>query len=288
MIGGMEWEIDTILWFQSFSPFFDPLFKAVSFTGDEWFYLLFLPFMIWCVDRQVGFRLTLLFLVNSYLNIFGRTIFSQPRPFLLDDRILALVESTGNGFPSGHTQNAVAVWGYLAYCLNHRLRWGLAGFMVIMVPVSQIYLGVNLPTDLFAGFLVGCLVLFGFIKLEPPAINWYKESSLSAKIAASLAIPALLVMIIPMADNTTIAIGAVLIGSCLGLALERLWIGYEIPVGWKQKLLCYAAGTGLLLILYLGLNQIMAEWEPAPCAVSSGMVSWGPTSPCSPLGFLSG
>jgi len=94
-------------------------------------------------------------------------IVDQPRPFQYDSRVKALVHAGGGGLPSGHTQSAVAVWGYLASQVRSRKLWILAGFLMIGIPVSRLYLGVHFPTDLLGGYILGALLLILFLKLWP-------------------------------------------------------------------------------------------------------------------------
>ncbi|MGH2425414.1 MAG: hypothetical protein ACRDF1_03900 [bacterium] len=39
----------------------DAVFRAISFLGDEQFYLVFFPLLLWCVDARLGFRLAVIF-----------------------------------------------------------------------------------------------------------------------------------------------------------------------------------------------------------------------------------
>ena len=119
----LEWGIEVVCWFQQFSPKLDLPFIIFTFLGEEIFFLLLLPLMYWCVDRHIGARLAIIFLFSAYLNAFAKMLASQPRPFLYDDRVLKLFHAEGGGFPSGHTQNAVVVWGYMSNAFKKRWLW---------------------------------------------------------------------------------------------------------------------------------------------------------------------
>ena len=111
----MDWGIALILWLQQFHPTLDLPFRALTFVGDELFFLLFLPLIYWCLDRRTGARVTLLFLISAYVNALAKVFASQPRPAQYDARVWAYSDVGGSGgFPSGHTQNTLTVWGYLA------------------------------------------------------------------------------------------------------------------------------------------------------------------------------
>ena len=67
-----DWGIQVILWFQQFSPALDLPFKALTFLGDETFYLIFMPLYYWCIDRRTGARLFFLLLISAYLNAIAK------------------------------------------------------------------------------------------------------------------------------------------------------------------------------------------------------------------------
>ncbi|MCK5100221.1 MAG: phosphatase PAP2 family protein [Desulfobacteraceae bacterium] len=231
----LEWGVDVVLWFQQFSPALDLWFKFFSFTGDEMFYLLFLPVIFWCINRHFGIRLMILFLFSNYINSVAKMIVDQPRPFNFDTRIKAIVHATGGGLPSGHTQNALIFWGYLASCFKRKWLWTLAVIMIIFVPMSRVYLGVHFPTDLIGGYILGIIVLLLFMKLGQPVIDWIKQKSLSLQLVLSFLIPVFLVMIMPSADPIGISVCGVLM-----------------------------VGIIILLVFYIGLKKAFIGLEPKP------------------------
>ena len=260
----LEWGVDIVLWFQQFSPALDLPFKAFTFTGDEMFYLLFLPVIIWCISPRFGVRLMILFLLNAYVNSVMKLILDQPRPFNIDMRVKKIVAAAGSGLPSGHTQSALVFWTYLAVCFKRKWLWILAGVMIIFVPMSRVYLGVHFPTDLFGGYILGIIVLLLFMKVEQSVIDWLKQKSIGLQLALSSLIPILLALMMPSADPTGITVCATLMGGCVGLSLERRWVGFEIPDTLWKKLACYLIGIIILFVFYIGLKKAFAGLEPEP------------------------
>lgn len=260
----LEWGVDWVLWFQQFSPALDLPFKVFTFTGDEIFYLLLLPLIAWCVSMRFGIRLMILFLLNTYLNSVAKLIVDQPRPFEINAHVKKIVDAGGGGLPSGHTQNTLVVWSYLAICFRRKWLWILAAVMIIFVPMSRIYLGVHFPTDLMGGYVLGIVVLLLFIKLEQPVVDWLKQKSLGLHLSLSSLIPVLLAFMTPSTDSAGIAVAGTLMGGCVGFSIERRWIGYKIPDALWKKLVCYIIGIILLLVLYIGLRTAFAGLEPEP------------------------
>lgn len=75
----------------------------------------------------------------------------------------------GEIFPSGHTANAVVVWGTLAYlALRHRRAAAVGSALVAFaVGLTAIYLGTHWVSDVLAGWAAGALVLLAVPLLEP-------------------------------------------------------------------------------------------------------------------------
>jgi len=86
--------------------------------------------------------------------------FHRARP----DLSWALVDEDGFSFPSGHSIGAVVLYGILAFLrLKHVSHmWKRAAVMAFAVALifgiglSRIYLGAHYPSDVAAGYLVGC------------------------------------------------------------------------------------------------------------------------------------
>ena len=95
MEGAWDWGIRVVLWFQKFSPTLDLPFKTLTSMGGEVFFMLLLPLIYWCVDRRSGIRLTILFLLSSYVNLGAKVLADQPRPFQYDHRVRQLYKAGG-------------------------------------------------------------------------------------------------------------------------------------------------------------------------------------------------
>ncbi|MBL7184661.1 MAG: phosphatase PAP2 family protein [Anaerolineae bacterium] len=257
----LDWGINVILWFQQFSPTLDLPFKVLTFMGEEEFFLLLLPLVYWCLDRRFGARLAILFLFSAYLNAAAKVLAGQPRPFAYDVRVRQLAEAVGGGLPSGHTQNAVAVWGYLAATFQRTWLWVVAGLLMVLIPLSRIYLGVHFPTDLLGGYLIGVTLLLLYLWLEPATEAWFRKKSLAWQLGVALAAPLLLMLLLLTEDSVTT--GAVLMGMGIGFVLERHWVGFESGGVWWKQVLRLLLGVAVLFGLWMGLRLAFASAEPA-------------------------
>lgn len=258
----MEWGLKVIAWFQQASPALDWPFRVFTFMGEEEFFLILLPLIYWCLDRRTGARLTVAFLLCAYTNAVAKTLAAQPRPSdYAPDRVKTLWGASGYGFPSGHTQSAVVVWGYLASQVRRRWLWALAAVMVVFIPLSRIYLGVHFPHDVLGGYLIGLALLLFYLWLEPKAEGWLAERSLSWQLGLAVGIPLLLILLFPTQDGVTE--GATLMGMTVGFTLERRWVRFEVAGSVWKRALRFLLGFVVLFALWMGLRVAFANLEPA-------------------------
>ncbi|HOU15157.1 MAG TPA: phosphatase PAP2 family protein [Anaerolineae bacterium] len=258
----MDWGIALILWLQQFRPTFDVPFRAFTFMGDELFFLLFLPLVYWCLDRRTGARVTLLFLVSAYVNAVAKEFFAQPRPVQYDTRVWAYSDVGGSaGLPSGHAQNTLVVWGYLAAKVRRTWMWIVAGILIVCVSLSRLYLGVHFPHDLFGGYIIGALLLFVYLRWGERVEQWLAGLSLGAQLAlvAIFSIP--LMLLFPSEDGVTG--GATLLGMGIGFVAQARWIGFEADGVLWRRAARYALGAAVMLGLWAGLRAAFSALEPA-------------------------
>lgn len=260
----LDWGVEVILWLQQFSPGLDAPFRALTFLGEETFLMPLVFLLYWSVDRRTGARLALAFLLSAHVNSVAKTLAGQPRPFDYDLRVRQFAPATGGGLPSGHTQNAVVVWGYLASRLRRPWAWGTAGLLAVLVPLSRLYLGVHFPTDLVGGYLLGGVLLALFLWGEPAAEAWLARRGVAWQLAAAMA--PLLLLALPTQGGETYgsAAAAALVGGGVGVVLERRWVGFDSSGDWPRRALRLVLGLALVGLLRWGLPRAFAGLQPEP------------------------
>jgi membrane-associated phospholipid phosphatase len=258
----LAWGVNVVLWLQQFSPALDLPFKALTFPGEEEFIMVFLPLLYWCFERRIGLRLAALTLLSIYANSIIKLWANQPRPFEVDSRVKQLGAEVSRGFPSGHTQNAVVMWGYLALQLRRRWMWILAAALMILTPLSRLYLGVHFPTDLLGGYLIGALLLWLFCRFEPQVESWLGRQSLLAQLALAVVAPIALTLL-PLANNQdALTAAATVLGMGVGLALERRYIRFAVAGSLWQRAARFLLGMAIALALRFGLKAAFEGVEP--------------------------
>lgn len=171
---------------QGAPPWVTDVAEAITFLGDAEFYLLAFPLLYWSVSRRLGLHLGVILLLSASANAILKLGFATPRPVFLEPD-LGLRAETSYGVPSGHAQNAVALWGLLAVELRSRWWWLFSGVMILTLGWSRLQLGVHFPIDTLIGFTVGAVLLALYVRLREPASVWFGQFSPWRRVGLALA-----------------------------------------------------------------------------------------------------
>ena len=154
----------------------------VTFAGEELFYLVLIPFVYYTLDRKAGVGLLGGLLLCHIANGLFKLMFFQPRPFWVTV-LPAFAFEDSFGLPSGHSQNAVVVWGYLAAYLiqqkyvSKRLGVFLGVLLIFSIGFSRLVLGVHFIQDVLSGWILGSILLLLILKYEEPFQRFLAERS---------------------------------------------------------------------------------------------------------------
>jgi membrane-associated phospholipid phosphatase len=254
-----HWGAELIIAVQTIhNPALDVFFNLITFLGSEEFYVVLLPILYWCVDKSVAQRLAYLLLLPTYINDVIKNLLRLPRPFQYDSRVLKLdgmpAQQLGYGFPSLHSQSAVTVWGYLALAVRRRWMWILSALLMILIPLSRIYLGVHFPTDVLGGLVLGVIWLVLFRRLEFRLTAWLSGQTLSVQLALAIVIPAML-LLVHSSDYAVAALGTIL-GLGIAIVFESRWVRFRADgVAWT-RVVRFVVGAIVLVVLREGLKVV--------------------------------
>jgi len=258
----LEWGVEVIHWLQLASPMLDLPGQAVTYLGSEGFFFLMIPLVYWSVDRNLGARLIPLFLLSVYVTLGLKQWVGQPRPFQYDSTVAKLAPATTESFPSGHTQQTVVLWGFLATSVRRKWLYCLAAALMVVVPLSRLYLGVHFPHDLLGGYVLGFGLIWLYGRFEPVVACRVRRVSPGWRLALVLAVCLALSMTVRTAYGITGP--AVLAGVWTGEILERRWVGFETDGSWQQRAFRYLVGMALVAVVYAGLSLVQAKVDALP------------------------
>ena len=168
------------LWLNGFhNEFFDQLFKEATFIGDGWFFFLVALFILISNIAQ-GLALGIIGGVVSLVSGICKHLFfaNTPRPltFIHDHSSIHLVDGViplyTNSFPSGHTMSAFALCFFVSILFKKKWFSTIMFFVALAVGISRMYLMQHFLLDVFAGSILGVLIVsFLFPLLSKNILN---------------------------------------------------------------------------------------------------------------------
>ncbi|MEU5881760.1 phosphatase PAP2 family protein [Spirillospora sp. NPDC047279] len=162
--------------------------QLMSFIGSAAFFLPLLVIVFWCVDTRLGARLAVLMSLGSVVNTVLKLLFHAPRPFWTDSSITGYESRNSFGMPSGHAQNASALYGFLGFRSGRLLVWAGCAAMVVLIGVSRVYLGMHSIGQVAAGWAVGAVLVALVLWLGPVVTPLWTRQPIGLQLALSVAV----------------------------------------------------------------------------------------------------
>lgn len=241
------------------SSFLISLFQFFTTLGNEIFYLIFFPFLLWCINFKLGIRIGILFLISVYINSFMKMMFQHPRPFELLP-VVQLYPAEGFGFPSGHAQSSILVWCSIAYYRQQKIIWYLAVCLAFLIGLSRIYLGVHFPHDVVGGWILGGFIFYIYHYKLKSQIKNAKISKISFinRLILIAFLPVILI-ILPNTGDIIIVI-SVLTGAGWGIVFNQELLHFQGTSGTiKQRVYRFLVGILGVVIFYFGLKILFPK-----------------------------
>jgi hypothetical protein len=235
-------------------------------------------------DKRFAKNLALSLLYSVYLYEFLKNIFQDPRPLTNTDPGEITLENpdglieTSYGFPSGHTQSAVATWGYIAYEFREKLYFVIVmGLFIFLIAISRMIM--HDLEDVIGGFLIGLGILVLFMYLEPYGSKQFNKLNLPAKliivIITSIFLFLLGILLFPTSylnllptppaftDTGRFAqVCGVMLGLGIGYILENEYIKYEpskLTLNWK--IINLIVGLVIIFVAYFALEAFKGVFD---------------------------
>ncbi len=248
------------------NPALDAIFGLGSFLGEEWFYLLFLPLLYWCVDTSLGRWAAYALLLSGYVNGALKYLWHTPRPPESLWRNL-VVRPGGPGFPSGHAQTSATVWGTVAWRARRGWVWAVALVLVAVIAFSRIYNGVHYPHDVLGGLLIGGILWAGVVGAGPSIARRLSAWSVARVALITFLLVVGLLLLHPAEEGRWPAAAALptlatLWGMSTGFAMERERVGFRVWGTVFRRATRFLVGVVLVMVVYFGLRLVLPVEEP--------------------------
>ena len=261
------------------NPVLDFIFTAITQLGDELALMLIAIVLFWCINKRSGYFMLISGFFGILVNQTLKLACKVPRPWELDPNF-TITESVkeaagGYSFPSGHTQNAVTVFGSLFLVAKKTWFKITCIAIAILVGVSRMYLRVHTPWDVLAG--AGCavivLLLLDEIFSDAKRFNKCMPYLVGALLILTLAF---FLYACVFTENTgeRNVMGArknamTLLGCAAGLLLvyplDRYVIKFETKSSWYCHVIKVALGFGILMLIKvlvkIPLEALLGDYE---------------------------
>jgi membrane-associated phospholipid phosphatase len=278
---------------QAIGDWLTPIMRGFTFLGNEEFYLLVMPVLVWSVDYWFGVRIGVLLLTTGAINWISKASLHQPRPYWIESSVKNLsTPATDFGMPSGHSMNASAVFGLAAATIKRTWVTVVAVLLILMIGLSRIYLGVHFTIDVVFGWAFGLLMLWLFVKFEGRVVEWFKSRNFGVQIGIVFLISIALMLIGAgvralvqsggfVLQETWIANAALAhpeeaidplslnglitnTGALFGLACGAIWVGqnggFNASSGpWWQRVLRFLIGLVGIAAFWRGLDVVFPD-----------------------------
>ena len=251
----MNWEVSLIIWLQArMGAAGTALVSFFTMFGEQLISVPLLGFLYWCYDKEIGRFVGLHTLVGTTLNPMVKNLFLRRRPYFVHEEIRCLrpvdrsasvddIAAQGFSFPSGHSTNAVLIFGSLARCVRKRWMTALGILIPLLCGLSRFCLGVHYPTDVLCGWLLGAAVLF----LLPLLARKLREP----RVLYAVILAAMLPGFFYCRSGDYFASYGILAGFLAGDLFERRFVHFACMRHPLRCLLRLAGGLSLCLALLM-------------------------------------
>lgn len=252
-----SWEVGLMTWLQkSLGQTGIAVLSFFSAFGEETLLILILGFMYWGVDKERGKSVGLSVIMALTWNTVFKNIALRRRPYFdhADIKIHRLVDpsadaydisSQGYSFPSGHSTNAVSLFGSLAVGLRKKWTTALAAAIPLLVGVSRVAVGAHYPTDVLGGWLLGAAAML----LVPALRKRIKSRALFNGVLLLSVLPGLFYC---RSTDYFSSLG-LLVGFMAGFAAEEKYVRFENARSPLRVLLRVLGG----MAVYFALNTLL-------------------------------
>lgn len=247
----LAFEKPIMLFFQNLrTGFLCTTAEVISFLGESVWTMILIFFVYLCIDKRKGFGLGATAMTAHYINGILKIIFRVPRPWVkYPGEIIPLRESTATGysFPSGHSSIAGSLYYSLYRLFKNKAVRTFSVILLVLIPLSRIYLGVHWPLDVIFGLAVGILTASFVEKF----VSIYDNPEKMKRISIT-AVPVLLVVGFTdafLVDRGLLervlwkdiaASSAAWAGVFLALMLEKKYVDFKIPGNFIKRVLLFA------------------------------------------------
>ena len=149
-------------------PALDPVMIFLSIIGDYIIWMAILVALYLWKGKEVAVSYALIIFLAIMLSLSLKSLFEVPRP----EGVRFVIEAHGYSMPSGHTIRSFASAMFLHPLVNNGKSRLLIWMLASLIGLSRIFVGVHYPSDVLAGALIGCIIGYVGIKMQPYIVKY--------------------------------------------------------------------------------------------------------------------
>lgn len=253
-------EMPIMEWFYKIgNSFLNILFYLISQMGGAVILIGIIGITYWCINKEKGEKMWYSILTSLCINGVLKSLFNFKRPFEYEEKehLQKLKESslndsaTGSSFPSGHSQNAGAL--YTSLMLNFNYKWMkiICISLMVLIPISRLYLGVHFPSDVITGLLIGIIIAsLGYFIIN----KFYNKRLIIYFITLLIFTP---FVCLKSAEDDLIKSYALLLGFSFGTLIEHKFINFSTDIPLIKKFIRFLIG-----FLLVGICFVLTRFIP--------------------------
>lgn len=240
------------------NPILDWVFYVLTQLGDQYAFIIVAVILYWIYDKKYAHKFAFTYMLSALVNTGIKEIFKRPRPYIAHPDEVSVEshwETDGYSFPSGHAQ-ASGVLGYTAYDLSKRLKkpfiWSIGIFLMIVVPLSRIYLGQHYLTDVLVGTILSFVLAHYTFKLIDRMND--KEDLYTLMI-----LPLFIIGLFFVENHTFYISAGAFIGFAIGYFLEKRFVQYDVKEKPLIQVIKIIIGLVITLVIKEGLKFVFSD-----------------------------
>ncbi|MFA5560454.1 MAG: phosphatase PAP2 family protein [Acholeplasmataceae bacterium] len=241
----------------------DWFFYLITQIGDQIIFIFIAVVIFWVYDKRFAFKITISFLLGSIINLAVKMTVKIDRPYTKPGitepnmpvlkPVLPGVHTEGYSFPSGHSQNA-AVLGYSM--IDEAKKKGKKTVMIfsiiimILVPISRMYLAQHYITDVIAGLVLGIIITCLIFKM-------IDKTNDKEHLYALFFIPIFLGLMVFLRNSLVPLAAGGYIGFVIGYYFEKTAINFKLKQPLGQQILKVLIGFVGIVGIYLLFKVVL-------------------------------
>ena len=251
------WEVYLMELIQQYMNEFTILFfSIITYFGEEAVTVLVLGYLYWCFNKDFAKKVGIYVIIGIVLNPLLKNIVLRRRPYMDNPSIQCFkpiesgkdimdVQAQGYSFPSGHSMNAVCLYGSIARELRKKKFVIIAIVLCLLVGFSRVALGVHYPTDVLVGWLCGLILLFSLPYIQ----KWFKNKYMFYLVLVIL----FSVGFFYCTSNDYYTCYGIMLGYFISDYFEEKYVNFEpTKVYWKQALRLIGG-----ILIFFGGNALL-------------------------------